>query len=668
MEDVADGPCAGEETEMRSVSKVVPGWSWARHCGIAASAIVALGCGVTALAAGRQAGSSDDTSRYDVFGARAIDSNGARLFAQRCAACHEGSNAKAPHRDMLQLLSPQAIMRALDGGSMVQQAQGLSTGERADIAEFLANRRPTSAAAAASLPACQAAARRFDFDEPPPFAGWGLQPGNGHYVPPAVAGIDRGNVGSLKLEWAVRFPDATRVRSQPMPAGGALYVGSNDGTVYALDRATGCVRWSFRAAAEVRTGLVVEPWLAGDTNARPRVFFGDFLGQVYALDAQDGRLLWRLRADAHPNATITGTPTFFEGRLFVAVSSLETITAADPAYGCCRFRGSMLALDAASGRTLWRRYTIAEPAREQGRNASGTMLYGPAGAPVWNSPAVDPVRRQLYFGTGVNYASPATTTSDAVFAVSMYDGEIAWVYQGLAHDAFNSGCLVPERVNCPVEDGPDFDIGAGVVYRAEFQAGVVLAGQKSGVVHALDADDGRLLWRTRVGRGGISGGIHFGMAFGDGRLYVPVADSPDGRTYDAPARPGLFALDPVTGRELWAAPMADRCADRATCYPGISQAIAATREVVFAGGLDGWLRAYDASNGRVLWEYDTTLPVATIAGVSGHGGSMAGGSAPIPFKGMLFVSSGYLFAGGAAGDVLLAYKVSPQSNEHGPPR
>ncbi|MFZ8927494.1 MAG: PQQ-binding-like beta-propeller repeat protein, partial [Candidatus Nanopelagicales bacterium] len=354
-------------------------------------------------------------------------------------------------------------------------------------------------------PACTGDNAKFDLDRPPTLAGWGMTTANTRHVSQDVAGLAAQDVPTLRLKWAFAFHGASRARSQPTLAGGAVFVGSQAGTVYALDLATGCVRWSFQADAEVRSAPAIESWRPGDEEARPRLFFGDLNGAVYGLEALTGQLLWKVAANDHPRTTITGSPRVFEGRVYVPLSSTEWASAADPAYECCTFRGGVTALNAADGSLLWRSYTITEePALTGTRNSAGALRRGPAGAPVWNSPAIDPERGQLYVGTGENYSSPATSTSDAIFAIALLSGAVRWVYQATANDAWNSACVRQERHNCPAEDGPDYDFGAAMVLARTSKGGDVLLGpQKAGVIHAVDPDDGTLLWRTKGGRGGL---------------------------------------------------------------------------------------------------------------------------------------------------------------------
>jgi len=582
---------------------------------------------------------------------------GGELYTSQCGACHDRGLERAPQRAVLAVMSPQAVYQVLTKGTMATQAAALSDADRLALAEFITKRKMSSVVEEPEPPACTGDAAKFDFDAPPPFAGWGLTPANTREIPTAVAGLGRANVAKLRLRWAVSFPNAIRMRGAPSVGGGAVFIGSHNGQVYALDAATGCERWRFLAGAEVRTSLVLDVWRKGDRGAKPRLYFGDLVGNVYALDARDGTLVWRRRVDAHPNAGITATPALHEGRLYVPVSSFEIIRPANPQYDCCTFRGSVVALDAKRGDVLWQTFTIDEPASQRGVNAHGVPRFGPSGAPVWNSPAIDVKRRQLYVATGGNYSAPATATSDAVMALDLASGRIRWIYQGLAGDAWNNACIAPDKANCPDKPGPDHDFGANTILAHTTKGGdVVLAGQKTGWVHAVDPVTGRLRWKQRLGRGGILGGIHFGIAAGRDRVFVPVNDAPDGQQHDVPERPGLYALDIATGRAIWSAPSSgDTCRDLPLCWRGYTQAITVTPELVFAGSSDGWLRVVDADSGALLWQYDTKRSFATVNGNRAHGGSMGGAAAPIALDGRLYVAAGYGFGGQMPGNVLLAF-------------
>lgn len=588
---------------------------------------------------------------------------GEALFATSCASCHLGQVAKAPHKTFLQMMAPDMIFAAMDGGIMKTEAGKLSPDQKRQVATYLGGE---FAAAARSAPKCSRAASYFDTRRAPAASGWGITPDNARFIDAGTAGLAPEDLPRLELKWAFAFPGALRARSQPAIAYGAVYVGSHDGTVYALDEETGCIRWTFRASAEVRSAIVVEPPASARLrNGTPLVFFGDLIARVYAVDAFTGQLRWVVKADDHPNATVTAAPSLHDGTLYVSISSLEVTSAADPAYECCTFRGSVVALDAATSTQRWKAYTIPQAPREAGRTSVGTRILAPSGAPVWNTPAIDAKRGVLYLGTGENYSSPANETSDAQMAFRLADGALVWHAQRTAGDAWNVACMMQDNPNCPRENGPDVDFGsAPILFRREDGPDLLLAGQKSGDVYGVDPDQrGKIVWQRKVGRGGIQGGVHFGMASDRQRLYVPISDMKDehdGRTFTEPSRAGLYALDPRTGEILWSAPADDVCRGREFCDQGISAAITAIPGAVLAGHMDGRLRAYDSTTGRVVWEIDTTREWPTVSGETARGGSFGGGAGPLVVNGRLYAVSGYGLYFHMPGNVLLVFAPRPR--------
>jgi len=620
------------------------------------------------------------TSTYgasvDNIGAPVADakSRGKAIFDQHCATCHSTSVSRALGQRMLGFLAPRVVYKTLTEGVMRTQAAALSDEDKKLVAQFLTRRELTDTIAEHPVPVCREPASRFDWSTPVSAHNWGLTLGNTREVSESAANLTPIDIPTLELKWAFEYPTAQRARSHPLIAGGAVFVGSQTGKVYALDAATGCVRWTFEATAEVRTGIALAT-LSSDTGSNTGSFtnesststalsqvqhiivFGDLLGRVYAVNANSGSELWRRRADEHPATTITGTPTIFENRVYIPVSSLEVVSAFNDQYECCKFRGSVLALDLVTGKEIWRTYTIASTPAPQQKNATGAQNYGPSGAPIWNSPTIDSKRRLLYVGTGENYSSPATSTSDAILAMALDTGEIRWHYQVTPNDAWNTACSRKVKgANCPEEDGPDHDFGASIVLTTDSaNQDVLLAPQKSGFVYAIDPQTGKLRWQVRVGRGGLHGGIHFGIATSEGRAFIPISDANDSQPHTRDANPGLFALNIDDGKFLWRSPLANECRGRKFCDAGVGGAITATPSLVFAGALDGYLRIHDASNGKILRKIDTTASVTTVSGTSASGGSMDGGSAPLPFGGRLYVNSGYNFAGHMKGNVLLVF-------------
>jgi polyvinyl alcohol dehydrogenase (cytochrome) len=585
---------------------------------------------------------------------------GAAIYHARCQLCHEGQAPRAPSRTFIEMMAPEAIHRALSIGIMQQQSAGLSDADKRAVAEYLSG-LPFGAPKPPMAPACGGAAARFDLARKPDEVGWGFDPHNTHFVPAAAAGLAAADIPLLKVKWTFAYPSTVRARSRPTFAYGALYVGSQSGTVYALDARSGCIRWTFSTTAEVRTAVVVPP----ETGTVKHAYFGDIIGRIYAVDASTGKEAWRRRVDAHPSATITGAPVYFDGVLYVPVSSLEEATA-DPSYPCCSFRGSVVAFDAASGKRLWQRHTIEEEPREVGMTDRGTKIFSPSGAAVWNTPSVDEQRGLLYFGTGNNYTGPANSRSNSVLALDLKSGQVRWAWQVVGGDAWNVGCMIGLQ-SCPANSGPDFDIGSGVIL-GHLKDGRerLFVGLKSGVALALDpARPDHALWTNRVGRGSIRGGIQFGMAFDGERLYVPIADMKNAmddsqKARDAAAgaaRPGLYALDPASGKLLWQSPADDICAGRPFCDAGILASIAAIPGAVFAGHMDGRIRAYAAATGKVLWQYQTATDLAGLGGAPARGGSIGGGG-PVVHDGMLYTNSGYGLYFHMPGNALVAFSVN----------
>ena len=580
---------------------------------------------------------------------------GAALYDTHCARCHDGTVARAPPKSLLAIMASGSVLRALETGVMARYAEALSGEQRRELVTHVTGRAPARPGEALTAPACAAEEQTVLSKAGPEVAGWGVTISNPRHFAASLTSLSTAALPALELKWVFAYPDAVRARSQPAVMGATVFVGSQDGSVFALDKHTGCIRWRFQTVAEVRTGIVVGPGDPGDD--RVLLYFGDLIGNLYALDAGDGRLVWRDRPDPHPSLTLTAAPALHEGVLYVPLSSLEVTEAADPNYACCTFQGGVAAYAAISGRQLWKGRTIDKPPRVVGKNAAGTDRIAPSGAPVWNTPSIDTQRGLLYVGTGENYSSPANGFSDAIVALRLDTGAIAWHRQMTPRDAWNMGCETEARINCPPEDGPDFDFGAAtIIARDRDGRDVLLAGQKSGHVYALDLSErGALRWRRKLGRGGIQGGVHFGMALHEHTLYVPMSDFDGGPRWPGIAKPGMFALDITTGDTLWYTAHDEHCRGRVFCQPGISAPATSIPGGVLAGAMDGVLRAYAADTGEVVWAFDTARQFAATNGALALGGSMGGASGPVPSGDMLFVNSGYGIYFHMPGAALLAF-------------
>jgi polyvinyl alcohol dehydrogenase (cytochrome) len=573
-----------------------------------------------------------------------------KLYADHCAACHNGGMAEAPTRAALEAKDPAAILAAMTSGVMREQATMISPSEKDALAAYLGRAVADRARRTVAVNACAAP---LEFSAPAQWGRWGGDKRNTRFQSAASAGLDAQAAPALKLKWAFGFPNAARARSQPAATAEAIFLGSQDGAFYALNPESGCVHWRYFAGAEVRNAAVIEEDRAGVPHT---LYFADLDATVYAVDAATGAERWKVSVRDHPVGTITGSLALHDGRLFVPMSSTEIVSAHNPQYECCTFRGGVVALSTADGRRLWRYYTTPEPEKTR-VNDQGVQNFGPSGAPVWTTPTIDEKRGVVYVGTGENYSSPATAMSDAIVALDIATGAVRWVRQTVAGDAWNGACGRTEA-NCPQEDGPDFDFGAPpMLLRLTDGEEIIVAGQKSGMVFGLDPDDdGRILWEKRAGMGGYNGGVHWGMASDGATVYVGVADTPGHHATVGSPRPGVHAYAAATGAERWSRIEPRPClSDARECFPAISAPVTATPDLVVAGGLDGVLRIYRAADGEPLWSVDTRRDFQSVNGVAARGGSIDA-AGPVIANGRIIVNSGYDKFGNIPGNALLVFE------------
>src|SRR5579863_3379200 len=465
---------------------------------------------------------------------------------------------------------------------------------------------------------CAGSPRLADLSASPAWNGWGPDASNARYQSAATAGIPADKVGQLKLAWAFGFPNVKSVFGAPVVAGGRVFLGVDTGQVYSLDAAAGCVYWSFQADAGVRSAITVErfsqPAAPARSGPRYAAYFGDLKANAYAVDASTGEMLWKTHVDAHATARITAAPKVFEGRVYVPVASGEEGAGVNPNYACCTFRGSVVALDAATGRQIWKTFTIAEAPKQVGKNSNGMERWAPAGGGVWNSPTIDPQRRALYIGTGDAYTEPAPATTDAILALDLESGKILWSVQDTGNDAWLAGCngaKPPE--NCPKQLGPDHDYGASPILKT-LPGGrtILVAGQKSGNVWAHDpGQKGAVLWRTAL----VSNTTEFGGKI----VWGGAAD--DQNAYFGLGTGGIAAVQIRDGERKWFTALAP--APALAAHPGQEGALTAIPGVIFSGGWDGVLRALATADGRVVWEFNTVQDFKTVNGVAAKGGSLS---------------------------------------------
>ncbi len=566
--------------------------------------------------------------------------DGATVYSQHCAECHDYPTGRIPARSFISIIkTPDAIIKALSSGVMKPMAKTLNAAQIHDVAAFLTGREPghdPQPDIHANM--CADQGPPIDLTDPS-WNGWGRDIENSRYQPDP--GITAQDAPRLKVKWAFAYPGIAY--GQPTIVGGRIFIESRDGQVFSLDAATGCTRWVYDVGVPVRTAISIGALAKGSPD-RYAAYFGDEKGKAYAVDAMTGKLLWSTQVEDHPMARITGTPRLYQGRLYVPVSSMEEVAGGTPKYQCCTFRGSVAALDGATGRIIWKTYTIPQKPRKTRLNPSGTQMFGPAGGAVWNSPTIDPKRNLLYVGTGDSYTDTPTDSTDAILALDLSTGARKWVSQVRAGDDWLVGCPETTDGNCPKASGPDFDFGASpILHTLPNGKEVILAGAKSSVVYGFDPDQkGKVLWQRKIGAGSNAGGILWGPAAEDGNIYVAVGDA----WVEAPAKPGgVFAIDGATGAIVWQTPapppVCDWGADH--CSPAQPSGVTAIPGLVFAGSWDGHLRGYSTADGKIVWDFDTAATFDAVnagtTGVKARGGAMDMGGQTIA-GGMLVVNSG----------------------------
>lgn len=649
----------------RPVSGAVRGWSAAA---LAGSAMLLLAAGI---------------APQDPPPAHASAPDGAALYQERCAACHDSATDRTPTREVLSKNPASFILASMRTGAMAPMAEGLSPAEMSAIARHV-SKVPDEAAAIRDVdvkaiwgdgvegtpldaPRCKSPPPPVDLNARDQWNGWSIAKTNDRFQPnPGLAARD---VPRLKLKWAFQYPGAKN--GQATVIGDRLFTTSMSGAVYALNARTGCVYWRHAAAAATRSSVTVAALPAG-SGARTALFFSDWTKAAVALDADTGKQLWKTVIDDQPGLQMTGAPTYWDGKLYVPISSGNEAFAQSPNWECCKFRGALVALDGRTGKILWKRYTTEEVPAPFKKNKLGKDMWGPSGGAIWVAPTIDARRRLVYVGTSNSYTEKTYDNADSVMALDADTGAVRWARQLTPNDNYIDGCYRPadqRPANCPSPLGPDFSIGAATILHDLPGGGqLLLVGQKSGMIYALDpAREGAIVWERKLSEGSALGGIEFGTAADATRVYAGVSDI--AVTDPGRGKPGLWALDAATGAVVWNQPTDPKPECRWKnwwCHGAISQAISVIPGVVFAGSYDGHFRAYDAASGRILWDVDTgSEPVRALNGKMVYGGVMDGGG-PTIAGGMVYVHAGYAGRSGATGgrdmrnadgNVLMAFSI-----------
>ena len=573
---------------------------------------------------------------------------GEGVYKQKCASCHDNPAGRTPAKAVIAQNTPTYIVSTLVEGVMRPMAFGLPPHDIASVAAYLSARKEGGLGAGVlEAPACAGKTPAFTL-QGPMWNGWGAAETQDRFQPDP--GLKAADVPRLKLKWAMAYA-GTR-NGQATVAGGRVFVTSASGAIYSLNAQSGCAYWRFDVPGGSRSSITIGKL----PNGRYAAFLTGWTERTaYALDAETGKLIWKTRVDNQNEVQMTGSPVLHAGRLYIPVSSAEEAIAIDDKYECCKFRGAVVAVDAATGKVAWETFMGPEP-KPFKTNPKGVQMYGPAGAAIWGAPAIDAKRGAIYVTTGDSYTDIAMDRAEAVVALDLKSGAIRWANQLTKGDNYIIGCYGPNpRANCPSPAGPDYDFGvAPVLHTLKSGKQLILVGQKSSQVYALDPDaQGKVVWEHRLSVGGPLGGVEFGPAADSANYYVGISD-----IYVKDPKPGLYAFRIADGELLWSAPGPKvACAWTGPyCTGAISQAVSAIPGVVFAGAMDGRFRAYDSQTGKVVWEVDTAAPVTTVSGKPAKGG-VIDGAGPTVAGGVVYVTSGYQGRSGSPGMVLMAFSV-----------
>ena len=600
---------------------------------------------------------------------------GQPIYRQYCASCHDKpEETQAPAKATLEAMSFQSISFALTQGKMQVQAAALDEEQRGQLINYLTGATKRTMEAWSQGMMCDSARRKVDLKAPATVATFGFNERNTRSLTAADAGLTKAQLANVDLAWAIAFPDVTMIRAQGAVVGKTLFLPvAEAAAMYAFDlsdQAKPCVKWVYNTpnGAPLRSS----PGFGIIADGRAVLAFSGLDATVHVVEAATGKPLWTKNVASYSYSTTTGTPRVLKDRVIVPVSQYEILSASDNRVPCCTNHGFMLSLEPATGAQQWRYDTMpdAEPIRDRG---DGKMLLGPSGAPIWNSPVVDEKRGLIFFGTGEANSPPAHPNTDALIAVRLSDGKQVWSHQALANDIYNSGCGLnpaPEKLNCvrhPETVYLDYDFGASLILgKLTNGQDRIFAGQKSGTLWAMDPDTGKVLFRRDIGGGATNGGIHWGIAFLDDTVYVPIsvvgAQLPGGPPVDPGLKPGLYAIDANTGQIKWMFGVDPACGDgrdkkvyRCEQHYGFSGAPTVIDGVVVTGSLDGHLYAIDGKTGKLVWKIDSVQDYQTLNGVAGKGGSIDGASI-LGVNGLLISGSGYGMFGQTPGNVLLGFR------------
>jgi polyvinyl alcohol dehydrogenase (cytochrome) len=514
--------------------------------------------------------------------------------------------------------------------------------------------------------------------------------------------INADNAKSLSVKWAAQL--AGEISATPAVVDGVAYVPDWGGKLNAVNTQTGQIIWqkSVKDLAGALYPLVEDsnpssptyqtvipdtanpvvsrtsPAVSGNavvigTQTMRSAAMGDG-AELLAVNKTTGDLLWKTKLDDHPLSVDTQSPTIYNGVIYVGVASIEEngVDCGSPGSNACYFRGSLEAVNLATGVPIWKTYTIS----------LAQQVAGYSGAAVWgSSPAIDVKRKSVYIGTGNNYSASLATSNcvtaangdpqtiinceinngvgnnvDAIMSLNLNTGGINWVSKLQGFDAWTTACIgLPTA--CPTPNGPDFDFGQGPMLIPTKAGDIVAAGQKSGIMWGLNARTGATVWHTLVGPGSSLGGLEWGSATDGSRIYFAVANfnnpaqsypmvKPPKGTPATSSAGSWGAVNAANGKIIWQTADPNGSIDLGPVSVANGVVYTSSMGALFFPANQPTMFALDAGNGKQLWQFTS-------------GGSVNAGPAIV--HGTLYWGSGYTHLGfGGTNNKLFAFSTPPK--------
>lgn len=587
---------------------------------------------------------------------------GKAVYDATCASCHnDPANTPGAERaaqlSVLRNTAASDLRASLTGDGLMAPMAAALSGEQVDqLIGWLTAEQATAQVAWDEALLCEADNRTVDVSATRGVTYFGGDLESTRSLSAQDAGLTRADFGRLKIDYAIGIPRAQSLGVGVASLGDTSFVNSG-GKLIALDADQGCARWIFDGGGSRTTPTIAE------INGVTAVLYVTGRSDVNAVNAATGEQIWK--ASGLPDngvGAVRGGVLVHNNRVIVPISASGVASGMNPRFECCEGHGAVVALNASDGSKLWEYHTMEDADYNGFVSPTGVKQKGPSGAPIWAMPTIDEKRNLVLVTTGENTSMPATNTSDAIIALDLDTGEQEWLFQAMEYDVWNMSCRTTDAdsgPNCPwqyddANIGRDFDFGsAAVLVRTKgglFGIGardIVLAGQKSGHIWALDANNGEVIWSDQVGHGTALGGNHWGIAADpDLQIVFHVINDPLPSPDGAPA-PGVYAYRIRDGKKLWeyrAEPDCDgergeRVVNCETKY-GFSATPLVVDGVLLAATLDGKLFAFDGKTGDIEAEIDLARSFDTKNGVEAKGGSIDAHGVSAG-AGRIFISSGY---------------------------